>query len=156
MFNNYKTVYSHFQSENLHAQGAALTVGAVFGAGLCSGARPSSLAFTDWRIAKIFLAKFWKTYWIPVNLDDKLFQVILIHMEETIPLTCALQKNKSLGHELYQLMFLSTLLQLVLIGLFYSKQKVLINLWKGRRLLHDQLIRILSLRYGHIFHYWLF
>lgn len=47
MFNNYKTVCSHFQGENLHAQGAALTVGAVFGAGLCSGARPSSLAFTD-------------------------------------------------------------------------------------------------------------
>lgn len=35
-----------------------LTTWVVFCAGLCSGARPSSLAFTDWRMAKMFLEKF--------------------------------------------------------------------------------------------------
>lgn len=58
-----KTLYSHFWCPSPRAQpNTALTVGAVLGAGLCSGARPSSLALTDWRIAKIFLAKFWKRY----------------------------------------------------------------------------------------------
>lgn len=50
--------WKHSCLMSIKCKDGVLTAWVVFCAGLCSGARPSSLAFTDWRMAKMFLEKF--------------------------------------------------------------------------------------------------